>query len=129
MIRVRRVQGFFRDAVLTSYRTRCAISGIALPELLVASHIIPWGTSVERRADPCNGLCLNALLDRAFDRGLFTINDDLRVVISSKLRDIATEADLPSSLNEIEGRTINMPYRFAPDLEALRHHRELIFKR
>jgi hypothetical protein len=55
VVRARRVQSFFRAAVMTSYGCRCAISGIALPELLVASHIIPWAHSVERRADPRNG--------------------------------------------------------------------------
>src|SRR5215212_1937151 len=36
LVRARRVQGFFRAAVLTSYDCCCAISGLALPELLVA---------------------------------------------------------------------------------------------
>jgi hypothetical protein len=39
LIRARRVQSFFRAAVMTSYDFRCPISGTALPELLVASHI------------------------------------------------------------------------------------------
>lgn len=42
LVRARRVQSFFRATVMTSYGCRCAISGLALPELLVASHIIPW---------------------------------------------------------------------------------------
>ena len=52
VIRARRVQSFFRAAVLTSYEGQCAISGLAIPDILVASHIIPWSESVERRADP-----------------------------------------------------------------------------
>ncbi len=82
IVRARRVQSFFRAAVLTSYNNRCTISGLAAPELLVASHIIPWVTSVERRADPRNGLCLSALFDRAFDRGLMTIDAQHRVIVS-----------------------------------------------
>src|SRR3954469_1591946 len=72
LVRARRVQGFFRATVLTSYGHRCALTGLGVPTLLNASHIVPWAASVERRADPRNGLCLNTLLDRAFDRGLIS---------------------------------------------------------
>lgn len=46
--------------------------------LLNASHIIPWSVDVQNRLNPRNGLCLNAILDRAFDRGLMTINTAFR---------------------------------------------------
>lgn len=127
LIRARRVQSFFRAAVLTSYGHRCAISGIALPELLVASHIIPWSASVERRADPTNGLCLNALFDRAFDRGLITIDADHRVVVSKRLADGLTDADLSCSLSEVHGEELKLPDRFHPDRDALAYHRTSIF--
>ena len=123
VVRARRVQGFFRAAVLTSYDGRCAISGLAAPELLVASHIIPWCDSVERRADPTNGLCLNALFDRAFDRGLITVDEDLRVVVSRRLREAADGAELGCSLREAEGRRLATPTRFPPAADALEHHR------
>jgi putative restriction endonuclease len=129
MIRARRVQSFFRAAVLTSYAGRCAISGLAVPELLVASHIIPWSDSVERRADPTNGLCLNALFDRAFDRGFITVDADFRVVVTRRLRDAADAAELGCSLREAEGRRLQAPHRFAPSPVAFQHHRERIFQR
>jgi putative restriction endonuclease len=84
-VRTRRVQGFFRAAVLASYEFRCALSGIALPELLNASHIVPWNVDTERRADPRNGIALNTLYDRAFDRGLITFDESMRLVVSSQL--------------------------------------------
>lgn len=119
LVRARRVQGFFRAAVLTSYDCRCAISGLTLPELLVASHIIPWRHSVERRADPTNGLCLNALFDRAFDRGLMTFDEDLRVVVSRRLKDAVDAAELECSLRESEGCRLAVPERFPPAGDAL----------
>ena len=128
VVRARRVQSFFRAAVMTSYGCRCAITGIALSELLVASHIIPWAHSVERRADPRNGLCLNALFDRAFDRGLMTLDADLRVVVSRRLKDGAEAAELGCSLGKVEGRRLLIPPRFPPAVEALEHHRERIFQ-
>ncbi len=48
-VRARRVQSFFRATVLASYDDRCALSGIAIRELLNASHIIPWKESTARR--------------------------------------------------------------------------------
>jgi putative restriction endonuclease len=128
VVRARRVQSFFRAAVLTSYNSRCAISGIALPELLVASHIMPWADSVERRADPRNGLCLNALFDRAFDRGLITVDADLRVVVSRRLKEGTRSAELACSLGEVEGRRLMVPSRFPPATDALEHHRDRIFE-
>lgn len=127
-MRARRVQSFFRAAVLTSYENRCAITGLAVPELLTASHIIPWKVSVERRADPRNGLCLNALFDRAFDRGLITIDEKLRVVVSSRLRTAASEADLDCSVQAAHGRELRLPKRLAPDPIALTYHRETFFQ-
>lgn len=128
-VRARRVQSFFRDAVLTSYESRCAISGLPIRELLVASHIIPWSKSIPRRADPTNGLCLVAHLDRAFDRGLIAIAADLTVMVSKKLLKQARSADLDCSLLALEGRPIRKPYRLSPDPEALAYHRSEIFGR
>jgi putative restriction endonuclease len=126
-VRARRVQSFFRDAVLVSYNHRCAVSGIALPELLVASHIIPWSKSVERRADPTNGLCLNALFDRAFDRGLITIDKSMNVMVSKRLEKVVSNLELQCSLLEAHGHEIYMPKRFKPDPEALAYHRDVVF--
>jgi len=127
-VRTRRVQSFFRAAVLTSYEYRCAISGLAVPELLNASHIVPWSADVHRRTDPRNGIALNALYDRAFDRGLITFDEEWRVVLSPRLR-----VDDPPPLHRdgllgIEGRSLAVPSRFAPDREALRYHRERVFR-
>lgn len=52
LIRTRRVQSFFRAAVLTSYDCRCAVTGLADPRLLNASHIIPWSVNVSRASRP-----------------------------------------------------------------------------
>ncbi len=127
-VRARRVQSFFRAAILTSYENRCAVSGLRLPVLLNASHIIPWSVSPTRRADPTNGLCLNALFDRAFDRGLMTIGEDLRIVMSPAVHEAAGKAPLACSLLEAEGRQLIPPVRFMPDPEALEFHRRHVFQ-
>jgi len=126
-VRARRVQAFFRAAVLASYDYRCALSDIALPELLNASHIIPWKSDTGRRADPCNGVVLNALYDRAFDRGLITFDELFRVVLSSRLRDGDPPLLHRQAMLELEGRSLRLPDRFAPDPVAMAYHREHVF--
>lgn len=127
MVRVRRVQAFFRDAVMVSYDYRCALSNIAVPELLTASHIIPWGVDVDRRADPRNGIALNALYDRAFDRGLITFDPSLRVVLSRRLRADDAPPFQREALLSLEGLRLRLPSRFAPDPDAMAYHREQVF--
>lgn len=85
----RRVQGLFRATVLASYDLACAISVIDVPEFLVASHILPWARDEGRRLDPRNGIAHSALHDRAIDRGLITLDESLRVVVSGRLRAVA----------------------------------------
>lgn len=127
-VRTRLVQRFFRDSVLTSYDYQCAICQLNLKELLTASHIIPWSQSVERRADPKNGLCLCALHDRAFDRGLLTIDEAFAVLLSPHVKTDSLNRMHQISLSEFEGNSILMPKRFAPDPIALAYHREHIFR-
>ena len=81
----RRGQNFFRKAVMANYKDRCCITGIAEPRLLVASHIITWKDDIANRLYPENGLALSATFDKAFDKGLLTINRDLEVKISRTL--------------------------------------------
>lgn len=128
VVRARRVQGFFRDAVLVSYNGRCALTGIAIPELLNASHIIPWSVDETRRADPSNGICLNALYDRAFDRGLVTFNEDLRAVLSERLNIDNPPPFHTRLLLDIAGKALQLPDRFQPDPEAMEYHRRNVFQ-
>ncbi len=66
-------QRFFRAAVLSAYNEQCCITGLAIPKLLIASHIVPWRHDIANRTNPQNGLLLSALHDRAFDAGFLTI--------------------------------------------------------
>jgi hypothetical protein len=126
-VNVRRLQGFFRDAVLASYDFTCAVSGIRIPQLLTASHIIPWASDETRRIDPRNGIALSSLHDRAFDRGLMTLDEDCRVVVARSLR-VRDPSDIHrASLMEIHGRPIRLPTRFRPDPAAIAWHREHVF--
>jgi putative restriction endonuclease len=118
MVRVRVNQHFFRAAVLSAYDYKCCVTGLAVPELLVASHIVPWATDPKQRMNPRNGLCLNALHDRAFDRSLMFIGGDMTVRFREKL--LRSEKRNPGLdwLLGYEGKPICMPRKFRPD-EAL----------
>jgi putative restriction endonuclease len=128
LVRVRRVQQFFRAAVLTSYGHRCAVSGMALPEMLIASHIIPWRAEENRRADPRNGLALNSLYDRAFDVGLITFDESWRLVLSKRLKQGEVPDFQRSTFLDIEGQPLHLPIRFEPDPKAMTYHREHCFQ-
>src|SRR4051812_42806052 len=73
---------------------------------LSIQHFPPSPGRRRSNAEPgsTNGNCRNALFDRAFDRGMLTIDEDFRVVISAKLRRNAESADLPCSIAEAHGR-------------------------
>lgn len=118
-------QSFFRRTVLASYHSRCCITGLAEPRLLLASHIVPWGQDKANRLNPHNGLCLSALYDRAFDQGLITLDEDWRVVLSATLK--KPEPPLQKHFHSIEGQKIELPERFSPDPVLMQHHRERVF--
>jgi len=126
LVNQRIYQDFFRRSVLSSHNNRCCISAVENPQLLVAGHIIPWSESEEHRLNPENGLALCVLFDRAFDRGLMTIDEQFKVVYSKQIRSSAN-VFVKSSLLIYEGKKITLPNRFCPRLEFLQWHRENIF--
>ena len=119
-------QRFFRAAVLSAYNEQCCITGLAIPKLLIASHIVPWRHDIANRTNPQNGLLLSALHDRAFDAGLLTINDDMTVRVSHKYTASVGEF-FSAAIGFYDGRPISLPEKFAPDQEFLAYHRERIF--
>lgn len=80
-------QSVFRDGLLDLWEGRCAVTGLAVPALLRASHIKPWAdceTDAER-LDVYNGILLAPHLDAAFDRGFITFGDDGAIVVNGAL--------------------------------------------
>jgi putative restriction endonuclease len=127
LVRARINQGFFRASVLAAYGMRCCITGLAIPQLLNASHIVPWSIDVKNRTNPRNGLCLNAIHDRAFDCGLLTVTPDLTVRLSPSLKGRAVDKAAQDLLWRFESSPISSPRRFAPDEDFLRYHNEKVF--
>ena len=119
IVKTRVNQSLFRKVVLSSYGEKCCITGVDNTELLIASHIIPWAQDTKNRMNPKNGVCLNALHDRAFDKGLITINEDYKVVVSKKIKH-----ELLLKYN----KTPIFTGRFPPDQNFLKFHRSEIFR-
>ena len=119
VVKVRINQNFFRKMILTSYNNLCCITGIDNIELLIASHIIPWARDEKNRLNPMNGLCLNALHDRAFDKGLISIDESYNVIVSKNVKH--------KLILQYNRKPITLPDRFVPDQNFLSFHRKNIF--
>lgn len=127
VVRSRVNQHFFRATILAAYENKCCITAMPIPELLTASHIVPWSVDHENRLNPRNGLCLNAVHDRAFDRGLLTITTEYRVKLSQKVRDLDENMAVRDFLIRYEGQPITLPTRFVPDMSLLERHNKEIY--
>ena len=120
-------QSFFRAAVLSAYNGCCCITGLSVPSLLVASHIVPWKHDRANRVNPRNGLLLSALHDKAFDNGLLTVDDDMTVRVSWRQAE-PDDTYFLESFERYEGCRISLPEKFSPDRKFLSHHREHVFQ-
>lgn len=127
MIKIRVNQSFFRKAVIASYNFKCCITNLAIPELLVAGHVIPWSVSKEHRTNPANGLCLNALHDKAFDKGLMTITPDYKIKLSQRLIDNVSKREIEHFFLPYNNQQLQLPKKFHPKKEFLEYHNEYIF--
>ena len=87
LVRQRVGQQKFREAMLDYWGGACAVTGMALPEVLRASHAKPWAecTSDAERLDVFNGFLLLANLDALFDRFLVSFDDAGQLLISPLL--------------------------------------------
>ncbi|MES2395429.1 MAG: HNH endonuclease [Bacteroidota bacterium] len=128
LVKVRVNQYFFRSTVLASYNNKCCITGISSTELLVAGHIIPWAADTKNRINPANGLCMNALHDKAFDKGLITVTPDYIIRLSEKLLSTFKNVESEMFFLPYEAKKITLPQKFLPFREFLEYHNSTVFK-
>lgn len=127
-VKTRVNQNVFRQIVLSNYSGKCAITGIDLPDLLVASHIIPWSQNEEERLNPENGICLSALYDKAYDKGLIGINEKYQIILSSILKTKEKEDFYRLTFGNLSGFTLQLPQKYLPKKEFLQYHLDTVFK-
>ena len=129
IIKARVNQSFFRSTILSSYNQKCCITGLSIPDFLVASHIIPWKADEKNRLNPHNGLCLNSIHDKAFDRGFITITPDFKVLISKFFNNYSNENAVNELFSKYNNQSIILPDRFLPSKEFLDFHYQNIFRK
>lgn len=124
LIKIRVNQYRFRQMVLANYNNTCCITGIQQPQLLIASHITEWSKYENNRLNPKNGLCLNALHDKAFDKGLITISSEgYKIYISTELKK-AENKSIEKYFLQYEGKEIRIPKKFMPGFDFLKIHND-----
>lgn len=129
LIKVRINQSFFRSTILSSYNQKCCITGLSIPDFLVASHIVPWKEDELNRLNPHNGLCLNSIHDRAFDRGFITITPNFKIKISKYFEDYSTDNAVLDLFFKYDNLPVILPDRFLPSQVFLDYHYENIFRK
>ena len=122
-------QNVFRQIVLANYDNKCAITGIDIPELLIASHIIPWSKNENERLNPENGICLSPLYDKAFDKGYIGINEKFEILLCSELKK-KNKKDYYIKHFDISSRgKIIVPRKYIPKKEFLEYHLDVVFRK
>ena len=129
-VRARRGQEYFRQAVLNNFGGRCGVTGLAVRELLIASHILPWGKHEAERLNIRNGLCLSRLHDAAFDVGLVSFDADLRLVLSQQLKSALPQRAVAECFAAYEGEPLQLSKdAVLPDDKFLAVHRSTVFRK
>ena len=101
-------QSIFRAAVLHAYRHRCAVTGLTVPRLLDAAHIVEDRHETLGQPVVPNGLPLSKIHHAAFDANLISIDPDYRIHISERLLD-ENDGPLLELLKQADGNRIYLP--------------------
>ena len=123
--RARLGQGAFRVLVTDAYNRRCAVTGERTLPVLEAAHIKPYAQAGPNRTE--NGLLLRADIHRLFDTGYVTVDNDLRFVVSEKVRE---EYENGKEYYHFHGnKLINLPVASSdrPGHDFLEWHRTEIY--
>ncbi|MDB4759157.1 HNH endonuclease [Akkermansiaceae bacterium] len=109
-------QGYYRQELLEKFDSQCAVTGANIPEILIASHIVPWRESTdEEKLDPENGMLLSPIYDALFDKYLISFGSDGRIHLSNLL-----SAELVESLGIDANAQIEVTERMESYLERHR---------
>jgi putative restriction endonuclease len=127
-VKTRVNQNIFRQIVLANYSGKCAFSGIDIPDLLVASHIIPWSKNEKERLNPENGICLSSLYDKAFDKGLIGLKLDYSIIFSERLKKNMSKIYFNQYFSHLDKKVISLPEKYFPNKAFLEFHLDSIFQ-
>ena len=121
-------QGIFRIALLKAYANKCAFSGVSIPEILDAVHIIPWSKCEKgERLDPRNGLLCTSIHHKLFDAGKIFVTEEYRISINNELLNLRNTTEIERILiTKLHGEKLNLPVNQSlwPSLGIIRRHNE-----
>lgn len=122
--------GLFKRLVPKLYQQQCSFTGMSLSSLyrhsfIDACHIVPF--SYSQNDSVTNGIALCPNMHRAFDRGLLSIDENYRILVSAHLTE---DQNHPYALSALKGKQIILPQQqnHYPTQEALEWHRVEVFK-
>lgn len=134
-VKSRKKQGAWSLQVKRAYNFTCCVPKCDINSLLLvqAAHIKEYtATESEKghRANPKNGLCLCPICHVLFDNGYFTLSNDLKIVVSTKIEEINSERikDIFKQSNNTVIDPLPNPLSFTPDAEFIRYHKNNVFK-
>lgn len=111
-------QGIYRRKLMEKWGKKCAVTGINLEEILIASHIVPWRKASDfERWDPENGILLSPTYDALFDKNLISFDDSGRILAAAYVDTFAKQLGIDLTL------TIEVTDQMKPYLA--RHRAEL----
>ena len=124
LVRPRLGQGAFRLAVTDAYKRQCVVSGGRVLPALDAAHIRAYCDGGPHEVS--NGLLLRRDIHSVFDAGYVTFDDDLRMVVSDRVR---TDFNNGNEYRRLHGQRLEIPdaLEARPDLQQLRWHQESKF--
>jgi len=127
-VKTRVGQTEFSDKIKGKFNSQCCFPdcNISDPRFLVGSHIARWADNEDLRGNLGNGLCLCLLHDKAFEIGLFTLNDNFEVIADPALE--KSKSNIAFDILRQNGQSISM-WKSPPLLAAVKEHRQRIFEK
>lgn len=100
------------------------MTGLGIPQVLRASHVVGWAEGKKNSLNPENRLLLSAAYDAAFDKHLISLDEDYRMIVSPVLRDHYNSESAKEFFLSKEGKEISKPIKYLPDQALLQKHWE-----
>lgn len=128
LVKTRVNQSLFRRIILNNYSNTCAVCGLNIEQLVVASHILKWSENQKERLNPENGLCLCSIHDKSFELGYIGITAGYRLHISEALSSVSEETYFAMFKRHHQQMMI-MPDKFYPNPSFLDAHYQAAFRK
>lgn len=122
VVKTRTFQQVFRNLTLENYGSMCAVCDVNDDALLRGCHIVPVKDDPNIADNLSNGICLCVLHDVAFEKGIFSISNQYKILVANWFKTKSTV--LNSMISKLNGKKIRLPVKQQPNKSYLKRHRE-----